>query len=323
MALFRDNMDAFVAALEGSPETVGYPAQIVLKDYWVSQVLRELHLRFPGTFIFKGGTSLSKGWGLIERMSEDVDILVLGMVDETNAQRKTRLLEMSGAVSAALPLAMSEHRAPGSGAEPHRADMLAYDSLNFGNVALDAQGVLLETGFGEGWEPHELIKVSPLLATAVDRENYDDLATTVMQALQPVRTLAEKLHALHSAIEHLDAKGALADARRIARHYYDIYCCLGHPATLKALEDKERMSLMYLDVQRISTARYGVGSVRPAGGYGASPAFQPGRGNERRQHLEDAYETAKELMSIEAVKNGRWPAFGMVLKRVEEYAHYL
>ena len=57
---------------------LGLHSQFVEKDYWVTQTLRILYEDYPGHFIFKGGTSLSKGFGLIERFSEDVDVLVVG-----------------------------------------------------------------------------------------------------------------------------------------------------------------------------------------------------------------------------------------------------
>src|SRR6516165_5473973 len=53
----------------------GMSAKAVEKDWWVTLVLKAVFtLPMADHFIFKGGTSLSKGWGLIERLSEDIDI---------------------------------------------------------------------------------------------------------------------------------------------------------------------------------------------------------------------------------------------------------
>lgn len=53
----------------------GLPPLSVEKDWWVTQVLKALHsLPYSGHIAFKGGTSLSKCWNLIERFSEDIDI---------------------------------------------------------------------------------------------------------------------------------------------------------------------------------------------------------------------------------------------------------
>ena len=51
--------------------------QIIEKDWWVTTVLRALFsLPYANHISFKGGTSLSKCWGLIQRMSEDIDIAI-------------------------------------------------------------------------------------------------------------------------------------------------------------------------------------------------------------------------------------------------------
>lgn len=45
------------------------------KDWWVVQTLRLIfEMEMAGSLVFKGGTSLSKAWGMIERFSEDIDL---------------------------------------------------------------------------------------------------------------------------------------------------------------------------------------------------------------------------------------------------------
>jgi hypothetical protein len=65
-------------AFQQVDETMGLQAVSVEKDFWVCWTLREL-FSLPGIgghLTFKGGTSLSKAWKLIERFSEDIDIIV-------------------------------------------------------------------------------------------------------------------------------------------------------------------------------------------------------------------------------------------------------
>ena len=58
-------------------ENKGIVDNAVEKDYWVCMVLRAIFsLPYATAFVFKGGTSLSKGWGLIERFSEDIDLAI-------------------------------------------------------------------------------------------------------------------------------------------------------------------------------------------------------------------------------------------------------
>jgi len=49
-------------------------AAIIEKDYYVTEALRLIATTAPDKIIFKGGTSLAKGWNLIQRFSEDIDI---------------------------------------------------------------------------------------------------------------------------------------------------------------------------------------------------------------------------------------------------------
>jgi predicted nucleotidyltransferase component of viral defense system len=55
---------------------LGINPAIVEKDYYVTEALRIIARDFGELVLFKGGTSLSKGWKLIERFSEDIDLYV-------------------------------------------------------------------------------------------------------------------------------------------------------------------------------------------------------------------------------------------------------
>jgi len=56
-------------------EREGLPAYAIEKDWWVVQTIRIIFQMDVGKhLLFKGGTSLSKAWGLINRFSEDIDL---------------------------------------------------------------------------------------------------------------------------------------------------------------------------------------------------------------------------------------------------------
>ncbi len=78
MPLLRDNHDDFLALVAATAENTSYPPGWIEKDYWITEILRSLSEPL-GDFlvVFKGGTSLSKAWHLIQRMSQDVDILLV------------------------------------------------------------------------------------------------------------------------------------------------------------------------------------------------------------------------------------------------------
>ena len=73
--MFSDEQKSMFVAQ--TSERVGLPPQAVEKDWWVTMTLKALFESSCRDFItFKGGTSLSKGWHVIERFSEDIDIAI-------------------------------------------------------------------------------------------------------------------------------------------------------------------------------------------------------------------------------------------------------
>ena len=77
MKLFEN--EDFEQAILGAAEHFrhrGLRPAIIEKDYYVTEALRIIALAAPDKIIFKGGTSLAKGWNLIQRFSEDIDIFL-------------------------------------------------------------------------------------------------------------------------------------------------------------------------------------------------------------------------------------------------------
>ena len=74
MRLFEH--DEFEQAILQAARRLGVSEQFVEKDYYVTEILRIVVEQLDGKAVFKGGTSLSKGWGLINRFSEDIDLFV-------------------------------------------------------------------------------------------------------------------------------------------------------------------------------------------------------------------------------------------------------
>jgi len=324
VTFLRDDKADFEAGITRAAEQLGLAPLFIEKDYWVTQALRALHEQHPGAFVFKGGTSLSKGYGLIERFSEDVDILVQPASGDSAAIREDRLGAMADGVATALGVTKMEARPPGRGRMPHRADVLVYPRVVRTAVAvpLEDRGVLLETGYAGGEWPAEMVELRPLLVgpLGITEGEYADTDSFAVRALAPVRTLMEKLSLLHHLATRFDAD-AVAAANRFGRHYYDVYRLLEHPPTRAALQDRDQFDGILADMQLISARHYGGVTERPPGGYAESPAFSPPSGSELRDWLADAYSNAAGLMPARV--SGRWPSFGQVLRRVEQNSELL
>lgn len=75
--LHLDN-ESFRDLLQASSEGLKIPVQLIEKDYYISAILRALSKSaYSQRVVFKGGTSLSKAYQLIDRFSEDVDFAVI------------------------------------------------------------------------------------------------------------------------------------------------------------------------------------------------------------------------------------------------------
>lgn len=323
MTLFRDDSE-FAAGVAEAASRLGLAQTFVEKDYWVTQVLRALLLVFPGgQFLLKGGTSLSKGYGIIDRFSEDVDVLVVPRNDHSAATAEARLRAMTAGTAAALGLTWEESRTPGRGVFASRGDVIRYvttgDATGM-DTGIRLGEVLLETGFAGGPEPSEICRVSTLVGTALELPSgdYEDLAPFDLRMLDPRRTLLEKCTALHHLASIWAEENPPSDAR-FGRHYYDIYQLLGHQRTLTGLDDRDEFKAIVEDVDRISANHFGSVTPRPAQGFGASKAFRPERGSPLRTWLEKAYDDSRVLISRATPP----PTFGQILARVEDRASLL
>ncbi|MFI5035582.1 MAG: nucleotidyl transferase AbiEii/AbiGii toxin family protein [Acidimicrobiales bacterium] len=322
MALLREDPALLRAAFNNASDALnGLEVTFIEKDYWVTQVLRELHACYPGGFLFNGGTSLSKGYGIIERFSEDVDILVVRRAGASNRDSEMHLQTMAVTVAGALGLTRTEHRTPGRGREPNRADDLGYTAVTTSGirVAVRPDVVLLETGYSGGTEPAEMVEVSPLVGAALelDPAEFADIAPFTVRALEPRRTLIEKLFALHH-IASCWMTGDVHDEERFGRHYYDVYKLLEHASTMKKLADRTGFEVLVTEVERVSGLHFGGTTARPSAGFATSPAFTP-VDPELRGWLEVKFADGLELVP----RTKERPSFGRVLQRVGQNAHLL
>ena len=88
--MLHEDKDLFFRAIKEVSDEFNIPDYFIEKDYWLSLVLKRLsESKHVDSVVFKGGTSLSKGFKLIKRFSEDVDIAVINVADMTGNKIKT------------------------------------------------------------------------------------------------------------------------------------------------------------------------------------------------------------------------------------------
>ncbi len=315
MARFAD-LAEFAPTLDAAAERLSISPTAVEKDYWVSQVLRALGRNFDGDFIFKGGTSLSKAYRLVERFSEDIDILVVPA--ERGRGATDRLMKAMAEVAAA-GVGGSATVVGGSETGRHRSYEIAYPATR-APTALIRTSVLLEMGVRGGPHPHAPVPISSLLgdvleATGTDLGEFDDLKAFEVAVLHPGRTLLEKLVLIHALAEHLAADAGGSIDRRSGRHFYDVYQLLGDRQVLDLLADRDQTEQVMRSVEEINQAYFaGDGiEVRPAGGFATCQAFDVTTGISTR--LRAAYESTMPELYFGA---GPLPSWEAICGRVAE-----
>lgn len=284
-----------------------YPTSIIEKDMWVSYILDYLfgRCKYRKYFEFKGGTSLSKGYGIINRFSEDLDIVVDAhaysdksvndiMRMETRSQKEKYIRKLKTESTYFLryilmPIIIEDLRNEINkklSVEYNEKEMsiyVRYDSL-FEDMPYVKRAVKLELGPLAAWTPNEKKLISSFV-----QNSYPDLCSKVsfpVLITLPKRTFWEKAVILHQ--EAYRKSGLLPE--RYARHYYDLYKM--YPTQIKkdaladrALLDEVRdftISFYYRSWSNFECARPGSFRLRPNSQYLAA--------------LEDDYKKTTELI---------------------------
>ncbi|MEX2516089.1 MAG: nucleotidyl transferase AbiEii/AbiGii toxin family protein [Gammaproteobacteria bacterium] len=220
----------------------------VEKDFWVCWTLCKLfELPEWGEHLtFKGGTSLSKCWNLIERFSEDIDIVIdrgaLGFGGDNapeSAPSKKQTSKRLKALREACQQYISERiqpalidvissDLPGSlewtlESDPDDPDgqtlLLFYPTAFPEQAAYLRRAVKIEMGARSDTDPAEPVEIRPYVSDA-----FPDLLSgsgTNVRAVMPRRTFWEKAMLLHEETFRPEANSRRRDA--MARHYYDLY----------------------------------------------------------------------------------------------------
>jgi len=244
--------DAKAEILRNTGEKTNLPAYAVEKDWWVVQTLSILfEMEIGKHMVFKGGTSLSKAWGLIERFSEDIDLAVdrrfygfegdLGKKQRTNLRKKanTYITEQL------YPELNFRFKEKGVNVKLELEEITTSDQdpiiilINYPNV-IESPGYLrprvqVELGCRSLIEPFSIRTFNSFLD-----EMYPDASFTKqpihIPTVDPERTLLEKIFLLHEEFQRPDNK---VRVDRMSRHLFDIYKLAASPFAVKVLLNQE------------------------------------------------------------------------------------
>ena len=239
----------------------GKDLQIIEKDWWVTAVLRALFaLPYAQHISFKGGTSLSKCWNIIQRMSEDVDIAIDreflgfgGQLSRTQISDRLRRaacsfvreklqfdlaaqLEKNGISPDAFKVTVDI--TPISTTDPETIKV-EYTPIFDANPYIRSK-VLIEVSGRSMSEPVEGVSIRSYIDEVYPEAPFTE-PTFAVRAVVPQRTFLEKLFLLH---EEFAKPQADIRVDRMSRHIYDICKMADTPIADQALADKD----LYLSV---------------------------------------------------------------------------
>ncbi|HST11629.1 MAG TPA: nucleotidyl transferase AbiEii/AbiGii toxin family protein [Terriglobales bacterium] len=259
MRLFEhpDFEQAILQTAEHFREGTLRPA-IIEKDYYVTEALRVIAKTSGDKIVFKGGTSLAKGWNLIQRFSEDIDIFLdptafQPALGKNAIDRELKRLRDVVGQHPALSFVGSESQTIGGFG---RNDRFSY-AQRFGGPGEVANRVLLEAGTASGREPSAIVELRSYLGQYLEEKKQsltaEDEGPFLLRLLHFRRTFVEKMFAIHGKVELL--KRDKQPLGSYARHYYDLYQLSGHPEVGTMLRSAEYIAIK-TDYDQISRAHF-------------------------------------------------------------------
>jgi hypothetical protein len=215
---------------------IGLPAMAVEKDWWVVHTLALIFsMKCAPALIFKGGTSLSKGWNLIQRFSEDIDLAIdreyLGFAGDLNRQQIKKLRKASYAFMTTTFIEELKATFAAAGFKDVNIAFTNTGQSDQDPIIIEIYylkltekenylrpGVLVEVGCRSLKEP-----TTPRTFTTLVAENFNDRPFAdkpiTIPIVNPERTLLEKIFLLHEEFQRAPEK---VRVDRLSRHLYDI-----------------------------------------------------------------------------------------------------
>lgn len=224
----HENKELFQDAVVATSQQLGIKEIYIEKDYWVTYALFHIFKNEIGKqTVFKGGTALSKCFGIIQRFSEDIDLVVLRNEIETGNQLKTKIKKISKCVSDVIP----EINIDGV---TNKVGMIRKTAHNYPRVFTGHFGqvrdmIIVESTWLGNFEPFKTENVSSFIYEMMLKNGQQSLIDAYAMnpfevlALNPKRTLCEKIMSL---VRFSYTQDSITDLRNKIRHTYDIHLML-------------------------------------------------------------------------------------------------
>jgi hypothetical protein len=253
----HENIDLFIDAIRFTAQKMNLKPEYVEKDYWVTYALFTIFNNEIGKdTVFKGGTALSKCYNMVERFSEDIDLVVLRREGETDNKLKSKLKAVSTIVETVLPEVPIEGITHKMGM--NRKTAHAYNKEFKGDYGQVRDVIILESTWLGYYEPYTTKSIVSFVGQMMLDNKQSDIAKENgllpfdLLALEPIRTICEKIMSL---IRFSYGENPMDDLKKKIRHTYDLHQLLKEDEYLKFFQSTD-FDEMLLKVANDDVASY-------------------------------------------------------------------
>ncbi len=224
--ILHEKLDTFRNAIRAASDHLNRREVFVEKDYWVTFFLKRLsESEYKNEVVFKGGTSLSKVYNLIDRFSEDVDLAIIKLDDQT----ETYLRNLIRKVEKHLSEGFNEVNIKEVTSKQTKFRKTAYEYSKHVDSASESgiqDKLILEINSLANPVPYKAETANSLIAQFFIETDQNErivefgLEKFELNVLIPESTLIEKILSVIRLSFYDDGVGRL---KKKVRHFYDIY----------------------------------------------------------------------------------------------------
>lgn len=219
--------DNFEGAIVATAEHFKIPEIFIEKDYWVTYALHQLfHSEVKDLIVFKGGTSLSKCYKVIERFSEDIDLVIVKKDTDTGNDLKRKLKAVTDVVdNSILEIVPNDLNSKKLGSL--RKIVYSYPKVGMqGNFGQVREHITLEVSHLGNFKPNNIKPICTFIADYIKAISNLELIPQFgledfeVKTLAIERTFCEKIISL---VRFSYTENPLDDLSKKVRHTYDLY----------------------------------------------------------------------------------------------------
>lgn len=251
--LFSLNQSSRLDLFGAISNQTGIPPFAVEKDWWVIQCLAAVFsLPIKNHLLFKGGTSLSKAWKIIQRFSEDIDLAIdrsfFGYQGSLTKPQRTALRKTASAYSAGPLFEMLQNEFSSRGFQdigfimqesPHSDEDPRVIEVHYQNIVQSpgylSPKVLIEIGCRSLKEPYAVQTFGSFIDEVYPDSPFSDQLIQI-PSVTPERTFLEKVFLLHEEFQKPSGK---IRSERMSRHLYDVFKLSATGVVLNAINSRE------------------------------------------------------------------------------------